>query len=242
MPVPASTLPQQGDLGPWVRASEAICLAVAGTLVVANGVRLGSAGALAEWWTLPLLLATLAAADFITGCIHWFADTWGTETMPILGQRLIRPFRIHHVNPDDFLDRSFVDANGDVAMLNLPVLAAALFVPVATTTGQILALGMASLAMWVLPTNQVHQWAHRATAPAAVAWLQRRGIILSPARHQHHHTAPFVSDYCILTGWCNAPLARIGFFRKLERMITAVTGVDPRSEDGAYAASVGSRR
>ena len=43
-----------------------------------------------------------------------------SETMPILGRRLLRPFRVHHVTPDDFLRRGFLTVNGDVALISIP--------------------------------------------------------------------------------------------------------------------------
>ena len=128
MAAPASSLPRQGDL------------AAAAALLVWHAVRFVQASALVDWWAPVILLATLAAADFATGCVHWFADTWGSEDLPLIGTRLIRPFRIHHVNPDEFLDRSFIDANDDVALLNLPMLVGALFVPLDSAAGQLIAL------------------------------------------------------------------------------------------------------
>jgi ubiquitin-conjugating enzyme E2 variant len=234
MAAPAPPLPAQGRLSPLVQASEAAALAVAATLVVCHVFRLDAAHALAAWWTPVVLAATLVAADFLTGCVHWAADTWGREDLPIVGPRLIRPFRVHHVNPDDLIGRSFIDANGDVALLATPVLAAAFLVPLEHTGGRVAALALVSLAVWVLPTNQVHQWAHQPAAPIVVRWLQGRRLLLSPAAHGHHHTAPYVANYCILTGWCNAPLAAIGFFPAMERLVTALTGARPREEDATY--------
>ena len=68
----------------------------------------------------------MAAADFGSGLVHWAADTWGRDDLPVIGRRLLVPFRVHHVNPDDFLRRRFVDTNGDVAFLAVPVLLGAL--------------------------------------------------------------------------------------------------------------------
>jgi ubiquitin-conjugating enzyme E2 variant len=232
----ASLLPRQGTLSRWVRASEAVGLAGAAALVVANGARSAAAGVVGEWWAPIILVAALVAADFLTGCIHWAADTWGSEDLPVIGPRLIRPFRVHHVNPDDFLSRDVLDANGDVALLALPLLAAALLIPLDTVTGRVASLALASLATCVLPTNQVHQWAHCASPPRAVGWLQRAGVLLGPGPHSRHHTAPFVDNYCILTGWCNRPLAAIQFFPRLERVIAAITGAEPRRDDAAFAA------
>src|SRR5262245_16303950 len=121
------SLPRHDDLGALSRAVEVASLAAAGALVLAHVVRLAAEPL--SWWTPPLVLAGMVAADFVSGLIHWAADTWGKETLPVLGPRFLRPFRVHHVNPDDILRRDFIDANGDVAMIALPFLAAAFLLP-----------------------------------------------------------------------------------------------------------------
>ena len=71
-----------------------------------------------------------------------------------------------------------------------------------------------------------------------MAFLQRVHLILPPAHHQIHHTAPFNKYYCITVGWLNKPLAMIGFFPMLERLVTWATGLLPRQDDiGTEAAS-----
>jgi ubiquitin-conjugating enzyme E2 variant len=86
---------------------------------------------------------------------------------------------------------------------------------------------------WVMMTNQIHKWSHldEERIPATVRALQRLHLVLPPAHHRRHHTAPFDTYYCITTGWLNWPLARLGFFRHLERAVTAVFGLVPRQED-----------
>ena len=78
------------------------------------------------------LRGRVAAADFASGLVHWGADTWGRADLPVIGPRLLVPFRVHHVNPDDFLRRRFVDTNGDVAALAIPLLLALLRMPLET--------------------------------------------------------------------------------------------------------------
>jgi ubiquitin-conjugating enzyme E2 variant len=209
-------------------------IVLAAGLLVANVARGLAAGMFGHWWT-PLLLAGAACtADFLSGLVHWTADTWFSETMPVLGRRFLRPFRVHHLNPDDFLRRSFVDCNGDVAMLNTPLLVGALLIPVSSEGGAALALALIALAATSLPTNQVHQWAHMADPPAMVRWLQDRRIILSRHDHARHHQEPYVANYCIATGWCNGWLSRIGFFAASERLITRWFGIEPRADERAF--------
>lgn len=94
-------------------------------------IRIASAaGADSLLWPLPLIcVAGMIAADLVSGLVHWIADSWGEIDMPIFGRRFLHPFRVHHANPDDFLSRSFVNTNGDVAMLVSPVLVIAFLLP-----------------------------------------------------------------------------------------------------------------
>lgn len=224
-------VPGHDAVGRLTRAVEIFFLVLAAVLLVATVVRAVSAGMFLHWWTMPVLVMAACAADLMSGLVHWTADTWFSETMPVLGRRFLRPFRVHHLNPDDFLQRSFVDCNGDVAMLNAPLLIAALVVPLESDAGAALSLALMSFATVSLPTNQVHQWAHMPAPPAAVRWLQRRGLILSAADHARHHEEPYVANYCIATGWCNRWLSRLEFFPRLERLITRCFGLEPRADE-----------
>lgn len=222
-------------MGRVTRALEALSIAAALGLLALNLIRLSGEPALLSWRALAALAAGAILADFGSGLVHWGADTWGRESLPILGRRLLRPFRIHHVNPRDILRRDFVDLNGDVALLTCPIFAAALWLPISSDAGRLASLLLLACAATALPTNQVHQWAHRPDPPRLVAWLQRAGLILGRARHARHHTPPFVSNYCIATGWCNRALSAIGFFPALERAIRWLTGIEPRRDDRAFA-------
>jgi plasmanylethanolamine desaturase len=226
--------PAHDAIGRLTRTVEISFIALAIGLLVATGVRAVAAGVLLHWWAPIVLVVSALAADFVSGVVHWTADTWFSESMPVLGRRFLRPFRVHHVNPDDFLRRRFVDCNGDVAMLNTPVLIAALIIPLSSDGGAVMSLALTAFAATSLPTNQVHQWAHMPVPPAAVQWLQRRGVILSREDHALHHRAPYVANYCIATGWCNRWLLAAGFFPACERAITRWFGIEPRVDERTF--------
>jgi ubiquitin-conjugating enzyme E2 variant len=174
--------------------------------------------------------------------MHWAADTWGRESMPVIGRRLLHPFRVHHVNPDDLLNRRFLDANGDIAAIMLPILAAMFWLPLDSVAGQsvfTLMLGLTGVGLW---TNQVHQWAHMTHPPWPVRRLQDCRLILSRRVHQRHHQSPHVTDYCIATGWCNALLNRMDFFRRLETAITRATGWTARDDEARFHLATSGRR
>src|SRR5262249_13362066 len=128
-PAQADRLPKHDVMGPLTRGLEAASIAAALALLLLNAARFLGEPRLAAWW-LPLALAArVLAADFASGIVHWTADTWGREPLPLLGVRFLRPFRIHHVNPDDLCERGFVDCNGDVALLVCPVLLGSWLLP-----------------------------------------------------------------------------------------------------------------
>lgn len=188
----------------------------------------------AAWWMPIAFLAGVALADLGSGLVHWGADTWGDDDLPVIGRRLLKPFRLHHVDPDDFLRRSFIDANGDVAFATLPSLVALLVLPLDRAWAPALLItgvGFCAVGMW---TNQIHQWAHMPEPPALVGRLQRCGLLLGRDAHAAHHAGPFDRHYCITTGWWNRPLEAIGFFRRLEMVIAAITGAVPREDERRY--------
>ena len=203
-------------------------------LLAAAAVRLGAEVQL-TWWVPVALGLGIAAADFWSGLVHWTADTWGRADLPGVGPRVLLPFRLHHLNPDDFLRRSFLDTNGDVAAGMVPILAVVLWMPLDTTPWQAAALFLVALCALGGLTNQIHQWAHLPSAPPLVRLFQQIGLFLPPAAHAAHHAGEYDAHYCITTGWCNRPLEAIGFFRRLEEVTTRLTGALPRHDDHAWA-------
>lgn len=176
-------------------------------------------------------VAGLLAADFISGIIHWAADTWGKPDTPVLGRHFIQPFREHHVDQLAITRHDFVETNGNNCLFATPVLFSALCVPVSSPLGIFCSAMLFFIALFLLATNQIHKWAHSEKVPALAAWLQRTRLILAPAHHSIHHTSPFARNYCITNGWMNAPLTAIRFFPLLERVISRLTGAVPRQDD-----------
>ena len=217
-----------------------ICSIAAALLLLALvGARLVVHVNLWRMWVPFALVGGVAAADFGSGLVHWAADTWGRDDLPVIGHRLLVPFRVHHVNPGDFLRRRFVDTNGDVAFIAACVLAALWYVRLDTPFGvgmAVFGLGFCGAGLF---TNQIHQWAHMPAPPGAIRVLQDAGLILGRAAHEMHHARPYDVAYCITTGWCNRPLEAIGFYRRLERIVSALTGLRPREDDRRYEARYG---
>jgi len=187
-----------------------------------------------HWWVPLAAAGGMTAADFGSGLVHWGADTWGRDDLPVIGQRLLLPFRVHHINPDDFLRRRFIETNGEVACLAIPVLLGFFAVsPETLCGGPVAVFGFAFCGLGMM-TNQIHQWAHMPVPPRAIHALQDCGLLLGRDEHAVHHERPYHAHYCITTGWCNRPLEAVAFFRRFEAAITRLTGVRPRHDDRRY--------
>jgi len=226
----AATLPIHYELSRAQATFSAVSIATALGLLMAVSVRVVTQIDLWHWWMPLAWLGGMAGADLGSGLVHWAADTWGRDDLPVIGRRLLVPFRVHHVNPDDLLRRSFVDANGDVAFVSIGPLAALLVLPLDSAWTEAMAIaGVAfcGVGMW---TNQIHQWAHMPAPPLFVRLLQRGHFILSHREHSAHHAQSFADHYCITTGWMNRPLEAIQFFRRTEALITHLTGAQPRAD------------
>jgi ubiquitin-conjugating enzyme E2 variant len=234
-PDPASSRAKLADYTATARAIDTAGILGFFAAASANAWRVAEIGAGAfDAVTVGALVAGYIAADLASGTIHWFFDTWLSFETPVLGSMFVRPFREHHVDPLAITRHDFVEINGSNCLATVPVLLGALCLdPSAGAASRAGVVFLLALSLGVFATNQFHSWAHREQCPGWVRWLQRSRLALGPAHHAVHHEAPHLGHYCITTGWLNPLLDGIGFFRLLERGITAMTGVPPRLEDGA---------
>jgi ubiquitin-conjugating enzyme E2 variant len=171
------------------------------------------------WITLATFCGYLVA-DFLSGFVHWAGDTVGDESTPVFGNNFVRPFRYHHVDPEDITRHDFVETNGNNCIVVAPVLLMLVLIMPKTAGGWFFgAVVAASTAWFVFCTNQFHKWAHHPRPAPWVRGLQRAGLILSPEHHAIHHAAPQDKYYCITVGWMNPVLERVRFFRMLEAVI-----------------------
>lgn len=183
---------------------------------------------------IPAILLGYITADFVSGFVHWFGDTWGSPETPIIGKAFIRPFREHHVDQTAITRHDFIETNGSNCLASLivllPTVAILLHQP---RNGVILFLlsTITSLTISVFATNQFHKWAHLIHPPRLINWLQQKRLILSPKHHAVHHSYPHDSYYCITVGWLNALLEKLHFFRRAEHAITWITGAVARKND-----------
>ena len=217
-----NTAPPSPSYGRGHRALEIAGIAFAFGSLIWIGYRIAATADSAGAW-IGIALAALAGyivSDILSGVVHWAGDTVGDETTPIFGPNFVRPFRFHHVDPEDITRHDFVETNGNNCIVAAPVLALVLFL-LPDTTGALFytCVVIACTALFVFCTNQFHKWAHTKNPAGWVRLLQRANLILSPEHHVVHHTAPRDKYYCITVGWMNPLLTRIKFFRACEAVV-----------------------
>ena len=183
-------LPRLADPTPSQLLLAGVAIAIAVILLGAVAARIAQQVQLLQWWVPLVFIGGIAAADFASGLVHWGADTWGRADLPVIGPRLLVPFRVHHLNPDDFLRRRFLDTNGDVAAVTIPALVVLMVIPLDSAWAHVVAVGGFACCALGGMTNQIHQWAHMPSPPAVARALQKavcccgrasmRGIIAVP--------------------------------------------------------------
>jgi len=224
------------------RAGEIACVLINAAFLLVTAYQVGKLIEITNIWLIVVAcILAMVMADLFSGLVHWAADTWGNLNTPLVGKTFIRSFREHHVDPFRITCHDLFETNGDNCMLTIPVLFI-LVIDMHCLSGEngrnlgtiFLICFLAFLCLWVSLTNQIHKWAHMLKPPRFVAFLQDYGVILPRKNHQIHHHTPFDRYYCITTGWLNAPLQALDFWRRMDIAITTVTGVAPRQDDAYW--------
>jgi ubiquitin-conjugating enzyme E2 variant len=222
-----------------VRRFEIVSIAIYSVAMACLAIHIAPHVLRSPWLAASAFMAGFVAADFVSGCVHWAADTWGTPDWPVVGNALIRPFREHHVDQTEITRHDFIETNGNNCFISIfPTVGAALL-PMGGAASIFCVEMVFALSLAILGTNQFHKWAHMESPPPVVRALQRANLLLPPEHHAVHHAPPYAKYYCITVGWLNEALYRLRFFQTLERVITATTGMLPREDDiGVNAARI----
>ncbi len=159
-------------------------------------------------------------ADLFSGIFHFIGDTFGSETMPILGPNFFLPFREHHVDQKAITRHGFFEVNGTNCLGSLFILVPAYYlINVEVSHAHFLLAALIwFFLLFVFLTNQIHRAAHLDKVSPFVAWLQRKRLILSPEHHQVHHTAPFRTYFCITSGWLNPIIGKTRIFDTIAKL------------------------
>ena len=148
---------------------------------------------------IVLLLAAYAVADLASGVVHFLLDNFGSPETPVIGQKFVKPFHDHHVDPMEMTHGDFIAVNADNVFACLPVIIPAFFF-LDIAQHPYAGVFLVGLVFGVVMTNQLHKWAHMPTVPRLVAAAQRSGVVLSKEHHSVHHAGAYDRNYCITWG------------------------------------------
>ncbi|HST47871.1 fatty acid desaturase CarF family protein [Jatrophihabitans sp.] len=205
------------------------------------------AGSLGPAWHPALIAGSLLAfaaatfaADLTSGLLHWGFDTWFSTTRGPF-RRMVSIVREHHTKPDEIFTFRFATDSGMLSWFAGSGAFVLLVLSQTVAAGHPVLVVSLCLAAVVYSVDvslmfEYHKWGHRRRRGPVPRFLQRCGLLLSPDHHLRHHRGAHDSHYCLINGLADRTLGEWGFFRGLERLITAVTGVPARAEDHAILA------
>lgn len=195
---------------------------------------------------LGVALAVLAAmycADLVSGLLHWAFDTWFDEDMGFI-RRMVIMVREHHVYPQRIFQFSVFHDAGTLSwiafFLTAPLVLGAILA--ATPAAGLLSYAVATAVVFtplLVFMLEFHKCGHRRESPLWVRVLQRAGLLLSWRHHIRHHSGNHDINYCLINGWADRTLGRLGLFRGLERAIERLTGAVPQHNDHEWLARCG---
>eukprot|EP00624_Nannochloropsis_granulata_P001753 evm.model.NODE_18605_length_9087_cov_23.447233.3 len=176
---------------------------------------------------MAVLVATtafsLVFSDFFSGIFHWSVDNYGSGKTPVLGA-VIEAFQGHHDAPWTITYREFCNNVHKITKITIPAM---VVVVLLHPSNPLLTLFATLFFNLQVLSQEFHKISHLTKPPTWAVWLQNMGLIISRKEHGQHHSNPFESNYCILTGTCNSWLDESGLFRALERGVYEATGVMP---------------
>jgi len=160
-------------------------------------------------------------ADFITGVIHWWEDTYGNPQWPLLGKFVVEPNIVHHTQPTKLLEGTYWDRT------NTSYIGAGIIGLVLWCLG-VHAWQMIVLLFFCAQGNQIHALSHRSDVANGkfVLFLQKIGIFQSRKTHRWHHKAPYETNFCIMSEFLNPILNKLEFWEELEQFILEVYSIN----------------
>lgn len=200
------------------------------SMVALNGVvgMLGErGGAFGSLEVMAIAFATWVLADLGSGIFHWSVDNYGNGRTPVLGN-IIAAFQGHHTAPWTITEREFCN---NVHKLCYPFGPLAPLVALALAAPPGFQLFISIFTFLEVMSQELHKFSHmtKKECPSIVNRLMDSGVILNRIGHNKHHTMPFEGNYCIVSGFNNEWVDRVGLFRWMELMVYRINGVESNS-------------
>jgi len=175
---------------------------------------------------IATILSSWIMADFGSGVLHWSVDNYGNGKTPVMGG-IIAAFQGHHSAPWTITEREFCNNVSKLCIpFGIPTVAA--ITALAGSQHPLVSLFFAVFCALEIGSQEFHKWSHmtpKQLNPLILA-VQEAGLTIGRVPHAMHHVAPYDGNYCIVSRFCNETLDTSGFFRKLERVVYSLNGVE----------------
>ena len=175
--------------------------------------------------TLLQIAATVLAAEFAAGFVHWLEDAYVREDTPLIGRHIARPNIVHHHYPRHMTRNSWWQSSYDLIMVSMVLVLAAWCVGLLTWQVWLFAVLSAN-------ANEFHKWEHRTRKENGpiISLLQDIRLLQTARHHARHHTDPKNSHYCTITICLNPVLDGLHFWDGLEWVLAQTIGLRRRED------------
>ena len=165
-------------------------------------------------------IATVFAAEFAAGFVHWIEDAYIRDETPVVGRLIGRPNTVHHHYPRFMTRHTWWQSSWDLVLLSALLILGAWL------------CGCLTWQVWLFAAlsanaNEFHKWEHRTRKENGpiISFLQDIRLLQSAKHHALHHTDPKNSHYCTITNLLNPVLDGVNFWDRLESVLAKTIGL-----------------